>query len=61
MSEAENTVELDEKEVGALLYLLGMEIARLRSASDNEGSYEIVGENEINFYKQLAFKLNKTA
>lgn len=60
MNEEERQIEFTEAEMGAMLYLIGMEIARLRSVTDNEDSYEIVGDNEINFYKNLAFKINGT-
>lgn len=53
------TYKLDNKEVGALLYLLGIEIGRLRTIQDSDTDEEVLN-NEINFYKQLAFKLNTT-
>lgn len=55
------TIELEEKEIGALLFLLGAEIGRLRTIEAEATSDEDVGNNEINFYKLLAFKLNQTA
>lgn len=53
-------IELTESEIGAILYLCGIEIGRLRSIETNNDADENVGNNEINFYKELAFKLNKT-
>lgn len=52
-------IDLDKKDIGALLFLIGAEIGRLRSIEDSQ-SYEEVLNNEINFYKTLAFKINGT-
>lgn len=59
-TEDTNTVELSDRDRGALLYLLGAEIGRLRALEDNETSSEMITNNEINFYKNLAFRLNQT-
>lgn len=60
MNEEERQIEFTEAEMGAMLYLIGMEIARLRAIEDSESSTESVGSSEINFYKNLAFKINGT-
>lgn len=50
---------LTDTEVGAILYLLGVEVGRLRSCEANNRGEKCYSE-EINFYKNLAFKLNGT-
>lgn len=50
---------LTDAEIGAILYLLGVEVGRLRSCEANERGEKCYSE-EINFYKNLAFKLNGT-
>lgn len=52
-------IDLDKKEIGALLFLLGAEIGRLRTIEYSEFNEEVM-DNEINFYKALAFKINGT-
>lgn len=52
-------VDLTQSEIGALIFVLGTEIGRLR-AVESEDCDEAVLNNEINFYKTLACKLNKT-
>lgn len=51
-----DTYHLDQQEVGCLLYVLGAEIGHLRAAYDESPQYS----NEIEVYKSLAFKLNRT-
>lgn len=53
----DDTYHLDQQEVGCLLYVLGAEIGHLRAAYDESPQYG----NEIEVYKDLAFKLNRTS
>ena len=50
------SIDVTREELGALLYLVGTEIGWLRAKSDETPEFN----NEIEFYKALAFKLNNT-